>query len=113
MHSLYKAFFVLLCAAFFAPVQADEFVSVVEENLPYQEVDIPYGTAKIQEGHCKEGKPFPFSPKGFGKTTKLDVARQIHEILLSLGANAFVITDVREDSRLRSMTVTPLVCDLG
>ena len=112
MHITRDLFLVLLFSLFLVPAQADEFVSVVEANLPYQKVDLPYGTARIQEGHCKEGTPFPFAPKGIGKTTKLDVARQIHEILLSLGANAFVITDVKEDSRVRSMTVIPLVCDL-
>ena len=38
------------------------------------------------------------------------VAEQIHAILRSLGANAFVITELKEDTEVRSITVTPLTC---
>jgi hypothetical protein len=42
----------------------------------------------------------------------MDVAKRIHEKLRSLGANAFVITDLKEDTHIRSIMVTPLACDL-
>jgi hypothetical protein len=105
MHIFYRAFFVVLCATFSAPIQADDFVSVVEQSFPYQEVDESYGVAKIQEGRCQEGTPFQISQEGSGTSTKMEKLR-------SMGANAFVITDLKEDTHVRSITVTPLACDL-
>jgi len=112
MHIFYKAFFVVFCATFSAAIQADDFISLVEQNFPYQEVDESYGVAKIQEGRCQEGTPFQFSQEGYRTSTKMDVAKLIHEKLRGLGANAFVITDLKEDSHVRSIMVTPLACDL-
>ena len=113
MHISYRAFFVILCAFFSAPIQADDFVSLVEQNFPYQEVDQSYGAAQIQDGRCRKGTPFPISQKGSQSSTQMDVAKRIHEKLRSLGANAFVITNVKEDINVRTMMVTPLRCDLG
>jgi hypothetical protein len=113
MHIFYRAFFVVLCAIFSAPIHADDFVSLVEQNFPYQEVDESYGAGKIQEGRCQEGTPFQISQEVSRTTTKLEVAKQIHEKLRSLGANAFVITDLEEDTHVRRIMVTPLACDLG
>ena len=113
MHIFYRALFVLLCVTFSSSVQADDFVSLVEQSFPYQEVDESYGAAKIQEGRCQEGTPFQVSQDISRTSTKMDVAKQIHQILQSLGANAFVITDLDEDTRVRSITVTPLACDIG
>jgi len=112
MHIFYRAFFVVLYATFSAPIQADNFVSLVEQNFPYQEVDESYGVAKIQKGRCQEGTPFQISQEGSRTSTKMDVAKRIHEELRSLGANAFVITDLKEDTHVRSIMVTPLACDL-
>jgi len=112
MRIFHRAFFVVLCATFSVPIQADEFVSLVEQNFPYQEVDESYGAAKIQEGRCQEGTPFQITQEGSRTSTKMDVARRIHEKLRGLGANAFVITDLKEDTHVRSITVTPLACDL-
>ena len=112
MHILLRIFFVLLCATFSAPIQADDFVSLVEQNFPYQEVDESYGVAHIQDGRCQEGTPFPISQEGSQTSMKIDVAKRIHEKLRSLGANAFVITDLNEDTHFTSMMVTPLTCDL-
>ena len=112
MHIFYRAFFIVLCATFSAPIQADDFVSLVEQNFPYQEVDESYGATKIQEGRCQEGTPFQISQEGYRTITRMDVAKRIHEKLRSLGANAFVITDLKEDTHVRSIMVTPLTCDL-
>lgn len=112
MHIFYKVFFVVVCATFSASVQADDFVSLVEQNFPYQEVDESYGAARIQHGRCQQGTPFPISEDRAQASTKMDVARQIHEKLRSLGANAFVITDLKEDTHVRRIMVTPLTCDL-
>jgi hypothetical protein len=112
MHIVQKAVFVILCATFSAYVQADDFISVVEQNFPYQEVDESYGAAKIQEGRCEEGTPFTITQEGFKSGTKMDVAEQIHARISSLGANAFVITELKEDTQVRSITVTPLTCDV-
>ena len=108
-----KALLVVLCAAFSATIQADDFVSLVEQNFPYQEVDESYGTAHVQDGRCQEGTPFGISQKSSYGSTKMDLAKRIHEKLISLGANAFKITDLKEDTRVRSMVVTPLTCDLS
>ena len=113
MHIFSKAFFVVLCAIFAAPIQADDFVSLVEQNFPYQEVDESYGVAKIQEGSCQEGTPFQMSQEASQAGTKMDVARRIHEKLRSMGANAFVITDLEEDTHVRRIMVTPYACDLS
>jgi hypothetical protein len=102
----------MLCAIFSASIQADDFVSLVQQNFPYEEVDESYGAAKIQEGRCQEGTPFQISQEGSQNSTKMDVAKRIHEKLRSLGANAFVITDLKEDTHIRSIMVTPLACDL-
>jgi hypothetical protein len=112
MHIFYRTFFVVLCATFSAQIQADDFVALVEQNFPYQEVDESYGSAKIQEGRCQEGTPFPMSQERSQTSTEMDLAQRIHEKLRSLGANAFVITDLKEDSHGRSIMVTPLTCDL-
>lgn len=112
MHIIYRAFLVALCATFSAPIQADDFISLVEENLPYQEVDEVYGSAQVREGRCLEGTPFSISQKRTRSSNKMDVARQIHERLRSLGANAFVITSLTEDTHVRRIDVTPLTCDL-
>jgi hypothetical protein len=112
MHISYVAFFVVLCATFSAPIQADDFISVVEQNFPYQEVDESYGAAKIQEGRCQEGPPFQIVQEDSPTNTKMDVAKQIHETLRGMGANAFLITDLEEDTHIRRVTVTPLTCDL-
>ncbi len=109
---LARTFFVVLCATFSAPIQADDFVSLVEQNFPYQEVEESYGVAKIEEGRCQEGTPFQFSQESSQTSTKMDVAKRIHEKVRSLGANAFVITDLKEDTHVRSIMVTPLACDL-
>jgi len=42
----------------------------------------------------------------------MDIAKQIHEKIRSLGANALVITELAEGSHVRSIMVTPLTCDL-
>ena len=112
MRIFYRAFFVASCAAFSAPVQADDFVSLVEDNLPYQEVAESYGTAHIEGRRCQEGTPFRISQEGSQTNTKMDVAKQIHKRLRSLGANAFVIVDLKEDTHVRSITVVPLTCKL-
>jgi len=112
MHILHRVLFVMLCATFSASIQADDFVSLVQQNFPYEEVDESYGVAKIQEGRCQEGTPFQISQKSSHNSTKMDVAKRIHEKLRSLGANAFVITDLKEDTHIRSIMVTPLACDL-
>jgi hypothetical protein len=112
MRISYTAFFIALCTTFSAPIQADDFVSLVEQNFPYQEVEESYGMAKIKEGRCQEGTPFQIVQQLFQVSTKMDVAERIHVKLRSLGANAFVITDLKEDTLVRSITVTPLACDL-
>ncbi len=112
MHMSYRAFFVVLFAALSAPVQADDLISQVVQNFPYEEVDESYGTATIQDGRCREGTPFSISEKVFLATTKIELAKLIHQKVRGLGANAFVISDLREDSRARSVLVTPLTCDL-
>lgn len=112
MHIFYRAFLVALCATFSAPVLADDFVSTVEQNFPYQEVDESYGVANIRAGRCREGTPFSISQKRFETTTNMDVANRIHEKLRDLGANAFVITDIKEDTLVRSVRVTPFTCVL-
>jgi hypothetical protein len=112
MHIFYRAFFVVSCATFSAPIPAADFVSLVEQNFTDQEVDESYGVAKIQEGRCQEGTPFQISQEGSQTSTKMDVAQRIHEKLRSLGANAFVITDLKEDTQVRSIMVTPYACDL-
>ena len=53
MHIFYRALFALLCATFPASVQADDFVSLVEQSFPYEEVDESYGAAKIQTPHME------------------------------------------------------------
>lgn len=113
MHIFFRAFLVALCATLSAPIQAGDFVSVVENNFPYQEVDESYGVARIQEGRCKEGTPFSISQERASNSTKIDVAKQIHDELRRRGANAFVITDLKEDTRVRSIVVTPFTCALG
>ena len=113
MHILYRAIFITLCATFSAAIQADDFVSLVEENFPYQEVHESYGAAQIQGGRCQEGTPFQISQKNSQAATKMDVAKQIHKRLRSLGANAFVIADLKEGTHVRSITVIPLVCESG
>ena len=113
MRIFYTAFFIILCATFSAPSHADDFVSLVVENFPYQEVEESYGNAKIQEGRCQEGTPFQIIQERFQTSTKMDVAKRIHEKLRSLGANAFIITDLEEDTLVRRIKVTPLTCDLG
>ena len=112
MHMFRKALFVAFCAAFSAPVLADDVVSFVVQNFPYQEVDESYGTTKIEQGQCQEGTPFPIFQEGFDSDAKMDVAKRIHERVRSLGANAFVMIDVAKDTRGRSIMVTPLTCDL-
>lgn len=112
MHIFYKAIFVISCASFSAPVFADDFVSTVEQNFPYQEVDESYGVASIRAGRCREGKPFSISQERSRTTTNIDFASRIHEKLRTLGANAFVIVDIKEDTRVRSIMVTPFRCDL-
>ena len=113
MHIFYRAFFVTLCATFSAPIQADDFVTLVEQNFPYKEVDESYGAVHIQDGRCQEGTPFPISQKGSRTSAKMDLAKRIHEKLRSLGANAFAITDLNEGAYVVSMMVTPLTCDLS
>ena len=112
MHILQRAVLLVLCAMFSAHVQAEDFVSVVEQNFPYKEVDQSYGTAKIHEGRCKEGTPFSMIQKASRTSTTIDLAERIHAKIRSLGANAFVITDLKEDSHVRNITITPLTCDL-
>lgn len=112
MHIFYKVIFVFLCASFSAPVFADDFVATVEQNFPYKEVDEAYGVASIQAGLCRAGKPFSISQKRFQASTHIDFASRIHEKLRTLGANAFVIVDIEEDTRVRSISVTPYTCDL-
>jgi len=112
MHIFSRTFFVVLCAVFSAPIQADDIVSVVEQNFPYQEVDKSYGAAKIEESRCQEGTPFLVSQEVSMTSTKMDIAKQIHEKLRSLGANALAITDLTEESHVRKIMVTPLTCDL-
>lgn len=112
MHIHRRAFFAVLCATFSAPMQADDFVSLVEENFPYQEVDESYGAAQLQDGGCQEGTPFRISQEGSQTITKIDVAKQIHKRLRSLGANAFVIAELKEDTHVRSILVIPLACKL-
>ncbi len=112
MHMSYRTFFIVLFAAFSAPVQADDLVSQVVQNFPYEEVDKSYGAATIQNGRCREGTPFSISEKRFLASTETELAKLIHEKTRGLGANAFVITDLREDTRVRSVMVTPLTCAL-
>ncbi len=112
MHIFFRIFLVALCVTFSAPIQAGDFVSVVENNFPYQEVDESYGVASIQDGRCQEGTPFSIFHQRSVPSTKIDVAKQIHEELRRRGANAFVITDLKEDSRVRSVVVTPFTCNL-
>jgi hypothetical protein len=112
MHFFFRTFFIVLCAAFSAPIQADDIVSVVEQNFPYQEVDKSYGATKIEESRCQEGIPFLISQDGSTTRTKMDIAGRIHEKLRSLGANGLLITDLTKDPLVRSIMVTPLTCDL-
>ena len=112
MHIFFRTLFVVFCVAFSAPIQANDIVSVVEQNFPYQEVDKSYGAAKIEESRCQEGTPFLISKDGSATSTKMDIAERIHARIRSLGANALVITDLTEDPRVRSIMVTPLTCDL-
>ena len=112
MHILFRTVFVVLCASFSAPVIADDFVDTVEQNFPYREVDESYGVANIQAGRCQEGKPFLVSQDSSRASTNLDVANRIHEKLRTLGANAFVIIDIKEGTRVTSITVTPYTCAL-
>jgi len=112
MRISYTAFFIAFCATFSAPIQADDFVSLVVQNFPYEEVEESYGMAKIDEGRCQKGAPFQILEERFQVNTKMDVAERIHVKLRSLGANAFVITDLKEDTLVRSITVTPLACEL-
>lgn len=112
MHILQRVVFVALCATFSAHIQADDFISVVEQNFPYKEADQSYGTAKIQEGRCKEGTPFAMIQDTSKTSTKIDLAERIHARIRSLGANAFVVTDLKEDTHVRNITITPLTCDL-
>ena len=112
MHIFYKAMFAILCASFSAPVFADDFVSTIEQNFPYHEVDESYGVASIHTGRCHEGIPFSMSLERSQTATNLDVANRIHEKLRTLGANAFVIIDIKEDTRVRSIMVTPYTCAL-
>jgi len=113
MHIFSTAIFVVLCAIISAPVQADDFVSLVEHNFPYQEVDESYGTAKIQDGRCRKGVPFSISQNRFQTTAKMDLAKQVHARLRSLGANGFMITDLKEDTLVKSIKVVPLTCVLA
>ena len=112
MHNFSRTFFIVLCAAFSAPIQANDIVSVVEQNFPYQEVDRFYGATKIEERRCQEGIPFLISQDDSTTGTQMDIAERIHERIRSLGANGLVITDLTEDSRVRRIMVTPLTCDL-
>lgn len=112
MRFLEGAFFVVLGAAFSTPIQADDFVSVVERNFPYAEVEHSYGSAKIEEGRCQEGTPFAITQEDSETGTKMDLAEQVHARLRSLGANAFIINDLIEDADGRRIMVTPLTCDL-
>lgn len=105
--------FVVLVAAFSSPVLADDFVSTVEENFPYHEVDQSIGVASIREGRCVQGMPFSISERQSRSGKNIDVASRIHEKLRALGANAFVITQMKEDTRVRSVTVTPYTCRLS
>ncbi len=113
MHIFSKAIFIVLCAIFSAPVEAEDFVSFVEHNFPYQEVDESYGTANIQDGRCRKGIPFSISQNRFRTTTEMDLAKQVHRRLRSMGANGFVIIDLKEDTLVRSIKVVPLTCVLG
>ena len=112
MHIFHKAMFAILCASFSAPVFADDFVSTVEQNFPYHEVDESYGVASIRAGRCRQGTPFSMSLQRSQTSTNLDVASQVHEKLRTLGANAFVIIDIKEDTRVTSIMVTPYTCAL-
>ena len=103
---------VTLCVAFSIHAHADEFISLVEENFPYQEVNESFGAAKIAEGRCKEGTPFTITEEDAESDTNMDIAERIHARIRSLGANAFVITDRKEDTRVRQIMVTPLTCEL-
>ena len=113
MHISSKAFFVVLCAIFSASVHADDFITLVEKNFPYQEVEESYGVANIEAGRCQEGTPFSISQKRFQNKTNIDLAAQVHERLRSMGANAFVINELQEGTLVRSITVTPLACQLS
>ena len=113
MHIFAKAIFIVLCAIFAAPVEADDFVSFIEHNYPYEVVDESYGTANIDNGRCQKGTPFSISQKRFGTTNEMNLAKQVHEKLRSIGANGFVIIELKEETLVRSIKVVPLTCVLN
>jgi len=113
MHIFSKTIFIVLCVIFAAPVEADEFVSFVEHNFPYEEVDESYGTANIEDGRCRKGIPFSISQSRFRTTNEMNLAKQVHKRLRSMGANGFVIIDLKEDTLVRSIKVVPLTCVLS
>ena len=110
MHIFAKTIFVVLCAIFSAPVEAEDFVSFVEHNFPYEEVDESHGTANIEDGRCRKGVPFSISQSRFRTTYEMNLAEQVHIRLRSMGANGFVIIDLKEDTLVRSIKVVPLTC---
>lgn len=113
MHIFTKTIFIVLCAIFAAPVAADEteeFVSFIEHNFPYEEVDESYGTANIENGQCQKGIPFSISQNRFQTTNEMNLAKQVHERLRSMGANGFVIIELKEETLVRTIKVVPLTC---
>jgi len=113
MHIFAKTIFVVLCAIFAAPVEADDFVSFVEHNFPYEEVDASYGAANIDDGRCRKGLPFSVSQSRYRTTNKMSLAKQVHERLRSMGANGFVIVNLKEETLVRSIKVLPLTCTVS
>ncbi len=113
MHIFARTIFIVLCAIVAAPVEADDFVSFIEENFPYEEVDESYGTANIENGKCQKGIAFSISQKRFQTTNEMNLAKQVHERLRGMGANGFVIIELKEDTLVRTIKVVPLTCVLN
>ena len=111
MHSFAKTFFIVLCVIFSASVKAEDFVSVVEH--PYEEVEQSYGAVNIENGRCQQGTPFSVSQRRFQSTKEMDLASQVHDRLRSMGANGFVILELKEDTLVKSIKVVPLTCALS
>lgn len=113
MHDFAKTVFIVLCAIFSASVEAEDFVSVVEHNFPYEEVEQTYGAVNIENGRCQQGTPFSVSQRRFQSTKEMDLASQVHDRLRSMGANGFVILELKEETLVKSIKVVPLTCALS
>lgn len=112
MHKEFIVTLIAVCTALSASARAGDIVSEVEQNYPYQEVTSSFGDAMIDKGRCLEGTPF-WIPRAYVESgTSKEIARQIHETIRGLGANAFVLLDYPMNARSSDVKVIPLTCDL-